>query len=172
MITPEQEEWLAHLNDTDSVKIYSASPQVKEIFEKIKKDLQQVLGENVNILHRGATSLGISGPGEIDVFIPVLPENYDSMINTVANIFGRPRSNYPLKRARFVVYINSSKAEIIVINEKSKDWENSSQFQAYLEEYPEALKAYEGIKEEAEGLSTQKYYRRKIEFINSILEKI
>jgi len=42
----------------------------------------------------------------------------------------------------------------------------------YLKENPEALERYRKLKEEAAGVNTGEYYRRKIEFINEILSKV
>ena len=171
MLTPEQENWLAHLNNSDSIKIYPVDPKASEKFEKIKKQIQAVLGKNINVIHKGATSLGISGQGELDVYIPIIPEGFDARVNSVEKIFGKPRSLYPLDRARFVAYIDGTKVELFVINEKGKSWLDSCNFEKYLRENPEVLEVYEKLKEECQGLSTQIYYRKKIEFINDILSR-
>jgi GrpB-like predicted nucleotidyltransferase (UPF0157 family) len=171
MITPEQEKWLLHLSDTDVVKIYPADPKANEKFEKIKQQIQSVLGKNINVLHKGATSLGISGQGELDIYIPVSAKDFDSMVNSVANIFDKPKSFYPLERARFITFIDNTKAEIFVINENGKDWVNSCKFENFLQKNPETLEAYKILKEKGQGLSTRTYYLRKIEFINDILAK-
>jgi GrpB-like predicted nucleotidyltransferase (UPF0157 family) len=171
MITPEQEKWLAHLSDDNKVVIYPADSQAQEKFSKIKNQVQTVLGENINILHRGATSLGISGQGELDVYIPVSAKNFDSMVKSVEGIFGKPKSLYPLERARFITSVDSTKVEVFVINEEKSGWIDSCRFEQYLKEHPEALEEYKELKEKGQGLSTQKYYRRKVEFINDILDR-
>ncbi len=171
MITPEQEKWLAHLDDSDAVKIIPADLRAKEKFEKIKSTIKSALGENENVVHKGATSLGISGQGELDIYILVLSENFDSMVQAVEKLFGKPRSLYPLERARFVASVDDTKAEVFVINENTKSWKDGCVFEKYLRKNPEVLEAYKILKEEGNGLSTQKYYRRKIEFMNEILDK-
>lgn len=172
MITPEQETWLAHLSDTDSIKIFPANPEAHNIFKEIKKKIQSNLGENISVIHKGATSLDISGQGELDVYVPVEIEGFGVLVDAVQKIFGPPRSLYALDRARFVTSIKGIKIEIFVINQEGKGWTDSCKFEQYLKENPKALRVYEKLKEEGEGLSTQKYYRRKIEFINEILDKI
>lgn len=172
MITPEQEKWLSHLDDSDSVKIYPFDPTSAEKFEKVKKQTQRLLGEDVNVKHRGATSLGISGQGELDIYIPIAEEKFDEFVSLVEKLFGKPGSIYPLERARFVTYIDNTKAEVFVINEKCAGWLDGCKFENYLKENPDALDSYQKLKEEGRGLSTQAYYRRKIEFINDILDKV
>jgi GrpB-like predicted nucleotidyltransferase (UPF0157 family) len=168
-LTPEQEKWLAHLDDTDSVKIYPADPKATEKFVKVKRQIQDVLGEQVEVLHRGATSLGISGQGELDVYIPVQIEDFERIADQVLKIFGKPGSYYPMERVRFVTSVDNTKAEVFVINKDSKGWIDSCRFEKYLSENPKVLEAYRILKEKSEGLSTRKYYRNKIEFINNVL---
>ena len=69
MITQKQEEWLAHLSDKDSVNIVPFDPSSNEKFETIKNKIQHKLGTTINVEHHGATSLGISGQDEIDIYI-------------------------------------------------------------------------------------------------------
>jgi GrpB-like predicted nucleotidyltransferase (UPF0157 family) len=72
MLTPAQEKWLEHLSDMDSVEICPADSKAREKFLEIKRRIQSELGDEVPIEHRGSTSFGISGQGELDVYIPVL----------------------------------------------------------------------------------------------------
>ncbi len=172
MLTPEQETWLEHLDDTNSVEIFPYDPDACEKFERIKKLLQSILGVETTVLHKGASSLGISGQKEIDIYIPVPVENFDALLVPLEQVFGKPRSHYPLERVCFVSTIDDTKVEIFVVNSESESWKNSSRFDDHIRENKEALEAYRILKEEARGLSTQAYYRKKIEFINDILSKV
>jgi GrpB-like predicted nucleotidyltransferase (UPF0157 family) len=58
------------------------------------------------------------------------------------------------------------------MNKNSLSYINGRTFENYLMANPEMLKKYEKLKIDSNGLSTQKYYRRKIEFINEILSII
>lgn len=168
MLTPDQEKWINHLSATDKIKIIPYNPKTKEVFEKVKKEIREVLGA-VEISHRGATSLGVSGQGEIDCYIPVAENEFNRYLKTMLAYFGKARSTYPLRRAAFVKYIEEIKIEIFLINEKSDDWINGLKFENYLKNNSVALENYKKLKEGGDGLSVQNYYRRKIEFINDIL---
>ena len=168
MITPEQENWISHLDDTKKIKIISYNPKVKTVFKEMKKEIQKVLGE-VKVKHCGATSLGISGQGEIDLYIPVSGNFFNECLEKLIKRFGKVGSVYPLRRARFVKYVDEIKVEIFLINKESDDWKNCVKFENYLKQYPEALGEYKKLKEESEGLTVQEYYRKKLEFINKII---
>ena len=97
-----KEKWLSHLsNKPGEVKIVPYDATAPEKFEKVKNFIQSKLGKQVRVEHRGATALGISGQDEIDVYIPVPPNDFDKYVLSVAELFGEPRSLYPLQRARF-----------------------------------------------------------------------
>jgi len=172
MLTPEQEKWINHLPDDNAVGIRCYDPHAREIFCRLEKRIRFEIGENIRIELRGSTKLGISGQGELDIYIPVPPDSFDRMLGRMENTLGAPGSIYSLRRARFVVYSEGTKAEIFLINDKSDDWTRCLKFEGYLETHPEALAAYEKMKLGGNGLSTREYYRRKNEFINEILAKI
>jgi len=171
MLTIEQEKWIAHLSDKNKIRIVKFDSTADEKFKKVKLRIQDVLGKRVVVEHRGATSLRISGQDEIDVYIPVSPARFNSMIDPLKRIFGGPRSLYPLERARFVTEEDGKHVDVFLMNKECDGWKNGVKFEEYLKSHPKVLKDYQKLKENGNGLSVQEYYRRKIEFINSILDK-
>ena len=171
MITPEQEKWLSHLDDSNQIKILPFDPSSKKKFELIKKEIRDSLGKKVQVLLKGATGMGISGQGELDIYVPTLPKYFDTTVLSIEKRFGKPKSHYPLQRVRFVTSIEGTKVELFVINKTSKDWIDSCKFEDYVKKNPESLRAYEKLKGTGAGLSTREYHRRKIEFINDILSR-
>lgn len=168
MLTKEQEKWLSHLSKEKIVEILPYNPKTKDVFEKIKKEIQIFLGK-VEILHCGSTSLEILGQGEVDLYIPVEQNRFNRHLEKVIKHFGEAGSIYPLKRARFVRYIDDIKVEIFLINKEDNDWKDSRKFEKCLKDNSGLLKQYCKLKEKSRGLSIQYYYRRKIEFINKVL---
>lgn len=171
MLREDQKKWINHLSNNSKIKIVSFDPSSQEKFEKIKLIIQSKLGNAVKVEHRGATSLGISGQDEIDIYIPVSPEKFDKYIASLTELFGEPRSHYALERARFVTSEGGKHIDVFLINEESLGWMDCVRFERYLKNHPAALEEYRKLKESGNGTSTKEYYRRKIEFINSILEK-
>ena len=170
MITLEQQKWIDHLSDKDRIVIKPYDSTTPEKFEAVKTKIKNSLGESIDVRHCGATSLGISGQDEIDVYIPVAPSKFNKLIPSLTQLFGEPRSHYPLERARFVTIENGKHVDVFLINKDSDGWLNGLKFEKYLKSHPKALEAYRKLKESGNGLSTREYYRRKIEFINQILD--
>lgn len=171
MITPEQEKWLSHLSTTDAIVILPHDPDAPRKFAQVKNHVESVLGTDVKIVHKGASSLGISGQGELDVYVPVCPEDFNKTFALLEKEFGTPRSHYPLDRACFVLFVENTKVELFVINKNGQGWIDSEIFETYLKTHPASLAEYQKLKEQGNGLSTQEYYRRKTEFINEVLSR-
>lgn len=172
MLTQDQEKWVNHLSNDSKIKIVPFDPTAQEKFEKIKIAIHSKLGESVTVEHHGATSLGISGQDEIDIYVPVLAHHFDEILERLKGLFGEPRSNYALERARFVTSEAGKHIDVFVVNQEHHSWLDALKFENYLRVHPKALEEYRKLKESGHGLSTREYYRRKIEFINSILGKI
>lgn len=171
MLTPEQEKWIKHLSDEKKIKIVPFDPTAEEKVQQVKQRVQNVLGQEIPVEHHGATSLGISGQDEIDIYIPISPVRFNQLIDPLRGLFGDPRSLYPLQRARFVTEEDGKDIDVFLINDEHDDWGNLIKFESYLRFHPEALDDYRKLKEDGDGLSVREYYRRKNEFLNEILSK-
>lgn len=172
MINEEQQKWLDHLSDTKKVVIVAWDPTCEEKFLQIKNQIQNLLGKQQIVEHRGASSLKISGQDEIDIYIPVSKEKYNETVNLITKVYENPKSNYSLKRARFVTEIDGKHVDVFVINKTDEGWKNSELFHNYLLSSPKALEEYRKLKEDLSGKSIKEYYKEKTEFINEILASI
>src|SRR3990167_6273410 len=101
MLTKQQENWLNHLSDTNKVKIIPYNPRVKEVFKQQRAELQKVLVEDAQILHKGASAWEISGKGDVDIYIPIEVENFDNYFDRLKQMLGEPGSHYHHERVRW-----------------------------------------------------------------------
>ena len=171
MLTTDQKEWLNHLSDTEKIIIIPYNPKNKEVFKLIKNDLIKILGK-VRISLCGSTSLGISGQGEIDLYIPAAKKHFNGYLEKLIAYLGKPGSIYDLRRVRFVKFVNGIKIEIFLINKNFRDWTNCCKFINFLKRNPKYLLEYEKIKSKCNGFSVRRYYTAKVKFINKILKKV
>ena len=172
MLTTKQQKWVDHLSDVHKIQIFPFDPKSSEKFQKIKKKIQSIFGPEIKVLHRGASSFGISGQAEIDVYIPVKVEKMDEMASEMEKFFGKTKSIYPKERIKFYSFTDKTKLEIMITNESCKSWTDGELFYEYLIKNKKTLEKYRKLKEGGNSLSVREYYRRKIEFINDILSKI
>ena len=169
MLTDKQEKWLEHLSDTNKTVLNPFNTKVLIEFISLKKKLQKILGRDTAILLKGSSSLGISGKGELDVYIPVSRSDFDSTFGKLESVIGQPGSYYPYEGVRFNLVENKTQVELFLINAES--WKQLNIFEDWLRCHPEDLQNYEKIKVSLVGKSTQEYYKKKLIFFNTIIEK-
>lgn len=171
MLTSKQKKWLEHLSNSNSTKIIPFKSQVRNDFYDLKKELQEIVGKDVDVSLKGSSNLGISGKGELDVYIPVPSDKFDYILQKLINAYGEPGSHYPLERARFNKFVNKTEAEVFLINSDRDSWAQLNIFESWLKSHPKDLKQYENLKTSLVGKSTRTYYTEKLNFFNSIIEK-
>lgn len=172
MLTKQQKNWLNKLSNSNKVKIVPYDPRVKNIFKQQKAELQKILGDSAVVLHKGASAWGISGKGDVDIYIPIEVENFDSCYGKLKEVLSEPGSYYPLERVRWNRHINDIEVEIFLVNKEAEFYKDSELFWDYIETHPDVLEEYRIIKERAEDTSTREYYTEKVIFINKVMEKI
>lgn len=176
MLTNKQKHWVSQLSNVKKVKIIPYDSKVKKIFEIVKTEIVSFLGSaydgrSVEVLHKGATSMEISGKGDVDIYVPVPPSMFNSYLKKLTKLYGQSPSIYHLERVRWNKIVENIEVEIFLINKKHKAWTECVLFEDYLKKHPKALTAYETLKQEADGVSSREYYTRKLEFMNSILTR-
>ncbi len=170
MLTDSDKKWLDHLSDTDKIKIIPFDPTSEEKFQVIKNKLKQALPE-FDLLHKGASSFGISGQDEIDTYLPV-PENlFNDYVEKLSKILGPYKSFYANDRVHFINDELGKRIDIYLMNEDGPSWKKNTAIDSYLRSHPEALEEYRILKEMGNGLSVREYYTRKTDFFNQILAK-
>ena len=169
MLTKKQKVWLEHLSNEKKIVIGPFDPTAEQKFQIVKGQILSIL-PTISVQHRGATSLGISGQDEIDVYIPVSASKFNLLIRPLTKLFGNPRSVYSLERIRFSTSVDGKHVDIFLINKTSDGWINGVKFEKYLKSHANALSKYRELKENGNGLSVKEYYTRKNIFINKILK--
>ena len=166
MLADDQKRWLDTLPGTDTIEIVPYTPQAKEVFQQQQAEIQSILGADAVELHKGATAWGISGQGDVDIYVPVSISQFDSELDKLRGALGEPASVYPHTRVRWNRTVAGMKVEIQLVNQDAEFYRNNVAFWDYLETHPTALAEYERVKAEAAGTSTREYYTRKVLFIN------
>lgn len=169
MLSPQQEEWIAHLSTEKTVVIVPFDSSAEQRFQRLKQMMRAELGEDIPVEHRGSTALGISGQDEIDVYIPVKRDDFPILETALIKLFGDPRSKYPA-RVRFDASTDSKRIDVFLIDKGHGDWLRGVAFEDICRKDPAILDSYRKLKEEMNGWSVQDFYRRKTEFINEVLE--
>ncbi|HEY4506874.1 MAG TPA: GrpB family protein [Candidatus Paceibacterota bacterium] len=169
MLTLEQEKWIESLSDR-IISIVPYDSKTEQLFERVKRKIQNILGPEAIIEHTGASSLGISGQDEIDVSVVANKDEFLDYIQKLETEFGPVRSQYP-DRARFEAKEEDKKIDLKIVDANHPNYLMGKVFEEYLRNHTDDLKRYELLKEKCNGMTAKEYNRNKTEFVNEILAK-
>lgn len=158
-------------NVSQKVRIMPYDTSSDEKFESVKTQLLGILGE-VEVVHRGSSSLNISGQDEIDVYIPVDKKDFEKYLKPLTHAFGNPRNTDHSQRIRFFSNVEGKKVDLFLIDRECEDWKNGLAFEKFLRENPDVLREYELFKEGLDGVTVAEYYENKNAFTEGVLGKI
>lgn len=166
MLTENQEKYLLKISEDKKVKIVPYDPKVVSIVNDIKKKIAKD-GINLKIAHMGASALGISGQGDIDLYILCTEEEFPVYVPLLEKLFGPRVSGISIYK--WQLSINEFEVEMYLTDPKTPGMKEQIDVFEKLKNNKELLKEYESIKSEADGLSLREYMKRKYEFLNKIL---
>jgi len=167
-LTAKQKKWIDHLSNENKIVIVPFDKNAEGIFQRVKKIIQKNT-DIEEVIHAGATALKISGQDEIDIFVPILNNQFKKYIKEFSQLFGDPKSIYEGDRVRFTFKKQNKRIDVFLINKRKANWKNHIIFETYLKTHPKELVRYKKLKEQGRGLSTREYYEQKIKYINKIL---
>ena len=162
---------------TKHVKVLPYDPQWKSEFEKIKKELESVIGDDViSIEHVGSTAVaGLSSKPCID--IDVVIKDYtvlDKIILQLKTIGYIHEGDLGIKGREAFCYENKPHLlphHLYVCPENSRELHRHIVFRDYLRTHPEAVHKYSVVKEQAAYLypeNIEKY----MEYKSSCIEEL
>ncbi|MFC1624789.1 GrpB family protein [Patescibacteria group bacterium] len=151
------------------VKIVPFDPKYKVVAQEYIKRLNKLLKQfEVEVFHRGSTSFGIAGKGEIEIGVFPKESNWAEVITVLTREFGQP-GNLEENYARFNDVFQRTEIEVIAM--KGRDAYVDRVLNKYLLEHPELLKEYEEVKIKNSN-SKKDYMIQKDKFFRKVIEMI
>jgi len=150
------------------VTIKPFNPETRKLADVYIKSLNEILGEEIEVVLRGSTLFGIAGKGEIEYGVYPGEDNWQNVFDKLKVKYGDVQ-NTDNNYARFNDVSGDTEIEIIMM--KGRDAEVDKKLTAYLLEHKDLLKEYEGIKYQNCGskkdymIAKDKFFRRVIEMI-------
>ncbi len=163
--------WYKKFSKTQKVEIKKHDPELFQIVSDVRTKFRKLLGKTVEIEHRGSSALGISGAGEVDLYLRVKNrKDFQVAFEKLKKEFGEPGSYYPDEpRARFNKIYKGVEFEQMLVLESAPDEYEGQLFFNYMKNKPELLKKYEAIKRKYAQVSKYKYQIEKSRFVRKIL---
>lgn len=166
MLTENQEKYLQKIPADKTIKIIPFNPKISGIVQDIKDKIKNAK-INLEIKFMGASALGISGQGDIDLYIFCPEKDFQIYLPKLEEIFGQKVQGisiikWQLKKDGYEIEMYLTDPSTPSMQEQNKTFE-------ILKNDPKLLKEYEQIKSSADGQPFREYMKRKYEFFNKIL---
>lgn len=168
MLTWDEEDFLKKIPKDKKVVVKPFDEKITQIADDIIKKVQQVL-PNLEIKHMGASALGISGQGDIDIYIFSLPKDFKHYTPLLIKLFGNPKSSNEDSIA-WKFEVGGHEVELYLTNPNSKTMQRQIAVFEALQKNKSLRKRYKELKEKLKGKSFREYQRKKYEFYHKILD--
>lgn len=166
MLTENQQKYLNRIPADKTVRIVPFDPKISGIVQEIKDKVKNA-GINLEVNFIGASALGISGQGDIDLYILCPEKDFQIYLPKLEEIFGQKVQEISIIKWQFER--GGHEIEMYLTDPTTPSMQEQIKVFEVLKNDPRLLKEYEKIKSSSDGLSFQEYMRRKYEFLNQIL---
>lgn len=168
MLTKDEEVFLSKQTDR-IVTVKSFDQKINVVAETIMREVKKAF-PSADILFLGASSLGLSGQGDIDMYILSRPEDFESYIPGINKLFGKFKS-HKYDSIAWKFEREGVPVELYVTDPTSKPMKRQIGVHEALKNNPKLQKEYEELKEKFNGKSWIEMQKAKYEFYHKILDK-
>lgn len=168
MLTLGEENYLSTIPPDKRANIVPYNPHIKEVAGGIMRRIKE-LYPHLDVIHVGASGLGISGQGDIDMCALSPQQDYDRYLPGLMQIFGEPKSRK--KSVGWELIRGNIPIEFYLTDPSSPDMQRQLAVFEKLRSNPKLLREYEQLKESMNGWPLREYQRRKYEFYHKILDE-
>ncbi len=166
MLTADEIDYISKIPLDKKVVIKPYTNSLRKTASQIIKDVKK-LCPNLNIVHMGASSLEISGQGDIDIYALAKPKDFDQYLKPIKQVIGKPVSKKTDSIAwKFIK--NGHEIEFYLTNPNSNAMKRQISVFKILQNNPRLLEEYKNLKEGLNGKSFREYQTKKYEFYHKI----
>lgn len=166
MLLKEQQIALDEIPEDVVTHIHSFDERAREVATRLVEDLKIAL-PRAEVLHMGATKIGIAGENDIDIGVISLAD-FESAKQTITSFFGEPVQFDSVARfARWTGSRSSRAVDVFLSSEITPRIQEFIDTQRVLEARGDLRSAFERLKFSFDGKSMREYTKSKFEFFNS-----
>jgi len=169
MLSSDEKKYIQTIPEDKKVAIKPFSNKATQIANEIIGKVKEV-DSGLEVIHMGASGLGISGQGDLDVYILVNPVRFNDYLPKLIKIFGEPKSK-KFDSIAWEMKQDDYEIELYLTDPNSEPMKKQIKIFETLKNNPELLSKYEKLKEEMNGKSFRNYQEEKYKFYHKILEK-
>lgn len=167
MLSPGEEDFLSKIPGDKIVTVKPYDEKIAWVAEEIIGKIKRALPE-LEVRFMGASALGISGQGDIDIYIFSSPEDFDKHLSELEEIFGPKVPSISIIKWAFLK--EGHEVEIYLTDPTSEAMKKQIKIFEILQKDVALRDGYERLKESMSGKPFGEYQRKKYEFYHRILD--
>lgn len=167
MLTTKQQRYLESLPENTPVSILPFNPLAPAVVVELSARIT-IAAPTVEVHHIGATALGISGKGDIDLDVFSARDVFETNVQIFEQLFGGLNHRHDYSVRWFFPY-KGFPVEIYLTEPSDPGAQEEIAIFEMLRNNPALRHRYEKFKLSGNGLSAREYQRRKFEWYNTIL---
>lgn len=166
MLTKDEKDFLSKQTDR-IVTVKSFNPACRSVANAVTKKIRSKFPD-ADIRHLGASSLGLSGQNDVDLYILSKPEDFGKYLPELIELFGKTVGRkYDSNSWKFSE--DGIEVELYLTDPNSKPMQRQIGVYETLKSSKELRGEYEKLKESFNGKSWKDMQRAKYEFYHRIL---
>lgn len=168
MLSQDEENYLLKIPEDKVVEIKLFDARGKQVADSIIDQLKNKHPE-LNVIHMGASGLGISGQGDLDIYALVPESEIQKYVPSFIGLFGQPKVNKP-NSVKWEFVMEGYPVELYITDQDSEPMRRQIRVFEILKNNAHLLREYELLKLEMNGKPLREYQRKKYEFYHRILD--
>lgn len=165
MLNQNQEKYLLKIPEDKIFVLKPYDSKSVNVVENIKR-LLSTAGVNLKVIWMGSLALGISGQGDIDLYILCDSVEFDKYVPIIEKVFG-PRV-YGISIYKWNLEIDGFEVEMYLTDPTTPSMIEQIHVFKKLKSDKNLLNEYELVKQSSNGLLFRDYMRKKYEFFNQL----
>ena len=167
MLTTDEEDFLSKQTDK-IITVKPFNPSCITVATKIINRIKAVF-PNADVRHLGASSLGLSGQNDIDMYILSDPSDFDKYLSGLIKLFGETKwRKYDSNAWKFIE--DGIEVELYLTDPTSKPMQRQIGVYNALKASKKLQKEYEKLKEKFNGKSWIEMQKAKYTFYHKVLD--
>jgi hypothetical protein len=169
MLTDNQTKYIQTIPKEKTVTIKPYSQSLRNIADIIINEIGKIT-PNIETCLMGAVGLGISGQGDLDIYMLLPASDFRNYIDKLINFFGKPLHQHT-DSVEWCFIRDGVEVELYLTDPHSESMQEQLEVFNILKKDMNLRAEYEKLKSDYDGRSFRDYQRAKYEFYNRLLDK-
>ncbi|HRV76325.1 MAG: GrpB family protein [Candidatus Nomurabacteria bacterium] len=167
MLTKPQANYLKTIPEDRLVHIKPYTEELQRVADQIISAIKAI-SEDIDIRLMGATGLGISGQGDLDMYMLHPKEDFNMYLDRLIELFGEPTHKHE-DNVEWMFEREGVEVELYLTDPSTPSMAEQIRVFELLKNNSELKDEYEKLKSDANGKPFREYQAAKYEFYNKIL---